>query len=411
MTPDPLSRPGRPDRPRHRAPMAALLVGTVLGTSMIALASPASAQPGEANCSTNTGDTGGRSWTDHAELDRELHALERRRGDVLEVESIGTSHQGRDIWSARVGTGPQTLLVTSEIHGNEKTGTEALLQLLDTMSAPTPAAERLREEVTVVAVPKMNPDASELDRRGNDRSWDDVVADFPQLEGAEPAWNYYDSPRQGDDYGARPGFDVNRDFNPNLSYTPDPADLPGSSDRPGWFLHPESQVIRDLYVDLTEERGEVDVYIDLHHQGPCYQDDENGDWVNLSISADFVPDPNTPEGEKYAEYADRYDFDLSRQVNLAVYDELDSYGNSGFDNITLYQQNLDLPGTALGSFALNGSGTMLFEVRGQTQSWGARQRGRLITTVERGLEAVVEGLADGTLDDTDPERYHSIPGH
>jgi hypothetical protein len=237
------------------------------------------------------------------------------------------------------------------------------------------------------------------------------VADFPQLEGAQPSWNYYDTPRQGDDYSVRPGFDVNRDFNPDLAYTPDPADFPGQSSEPGWFIQPESQVIRDLYVDLTEEQGKVDVFIDLHHQGPCYQDDQNGDWVNLSISADFVPDPSTPEGAKYAEYADRYDFDLSRQVNLAVYDELNSYGNSGFDNITLYEQGLDLPGTALGSFALNGSGTMLFEVRGQTQSWGARQRGQLITTVERGLEAVVQGLADGTLDDTDPERYHTIPGH
>ncbi|WP_236567723.1 M14 family zinc carboxypeptidase [Nocardiopsis sp. FR6] len=401
--------PYRQQRTRHRAPLAALLAGALLTTPVVTLASPAAAQPSQANCSANTGDTGGPSWTDHAELERALLTLERQRGDVLEVEEIGLSNRGREIWSARVGTGPETLLVTSEIHGNEKTGTEALLGLLRTMSANTPRARELREEVTLVAVPKMNPDASELDRRGNDRGWDEVVADFPQLEGAAPAWNYYDRPLQGDDYSERPGFDVNRDFNPDLSYVPDPADFPGRSSEPGWYIQPESQAVRDLYAELTEERGGVDVYVDLHHQGPCYEEEDSGEWVNLSVSADFVPDPNTPEGAKYAEYADRFDFDLSRQVNVAVYDELNSYGNSGFGNITLYPQDLDLPGTALGSFALNGSGTMLFEVRGQTQSWGARQRGQLVTTVERGLEAVVEGLADGSLRELDPERYHAIP--
>lgn len=78
-------------------------------------------------------------------------------------------------------------------------------------------------------------------------------------------------------------------------------------------------------------------------------------------------------------------------------------------NITLYPQDIDLPGTALGSFALNGSGAVLFEVRGQTQSWGARMKGQLVKTVERGLEGILEGLATGSAYELDPERYHDIP--
>jgi hypothetical protein len=396
-------------RPRYRAPLAALFGGAMLTTSMVALgAAPAAAQPVESNCSDNTGGTGTDSWTDHAQLERELDRLDRQR-DSLDVKQIGTSNQGREIWSASVGTGPETVMIVSEIHGNEKTGTDAILGLLRTLSGNSPAARELREQVTVVTVPKMNPDAAELDRRGNDRSWEDVVADFPQLEGSEPAWNYYTGQLQGDDYSERPGFDVNRDFHPDLDYVPDPADFPGESAQPGWYIHPESQAVRDLYRSVAEEQGGVDAYIDLHHQAPCYPNEELEAWTNLSISADFVPDPNTPEGEKYAEYADAFDFDLARQVNLAVHDELENYGNSPFGHTTLYPQDLDLPGTALGSFALNGSGSMLFEVRGQTQSWGARQRGQLITTVERGLEAVVEGFADGSLRELDPERYHDIP--
>lgn len=78
-------------------------------------------------------------------------------------------------------------------------------------------------------------------------------------------------------------------------------------------------------------------------------------------------------------------------------------------DITLYPQDVDLPGTALGSFALNGSGAVLFEVRGQTQSWGARMKGQLVKTVERGLEGILEGLATGSAYELDPERYHDIP--
>lgn len=53
-------------------------------------------------------------------------------------------------------------------------------------------------------------------------------------------------------------------------------------------------------------------------------------------------------------------------------------GNSPYGNISLYPQNQNLPGTALGAFALNGSGTVLFEVRGQTQSLAKRKKAFLL---------------------------------
>jgi hypothetical protein len=94
---------------------------------------------------------------------------------------------------------------------------------------------------------------------------------------------------------------------------------------------------------------------------------------------------------------------------VAAYDALRSRGESGFGSITLYPQNQDLPGTGLGSFALNGTGVSLFEVRGQTQSWGAKKRGQLIATVERGLTGILDGVADGSVHGIDPGRYDSIP--
>lgn len=61
-------------------------------------------------------------------------------------------------------------------------------------------------------------------------------------------------------------------------------------------------------------------------------------------------------------------------------------------------QDIDLPGTALGSFALNGSGTVLIEVRGQTQSWGAKMRGQLVETVERGLDGIEDDYVRAVMD-------------
>ena len=94
---------------------------------------------------------------------------------------------------------------------------------------------------------------------------------------------------------------------------------------------------------------------------------------------------------------------------MAALDALQARGNSPFGNISLYDQEVDLPGTALGSFALNGSGTVLFEVRGQTQSWGAKKKGQLVKAVENGLMGIVTSVADDSVDELDPTRYDDIP--
>ncbi|MDQ7864523.1 M14 family zinc carboxypeptidase [Peribacillus frigoritolerans] len=63
-------------------------------------------------------------------------------------------------------TGDKVVLIQSEIHGNEKTGTDAILNILKFLGTNSPEAEKIRKEITLVALPKMNPDAAELNRRG-----------------------------------------------------------------------------------------------------------------------------------------------------------------------------------------------------------------------------------------------------
>lgn len=353
-----------------------------------------------------------KGYTDYVQMVKRLQQIEANSQGRVALEVVGQSNQGRDIYQARVGTGDKVVLIESEIHGNESTGTEALLSILQYLgSSNSPDAQKIREEITLVTLPKMNPDASELDRRGNDMSWEDVVAAFPQLaDAAGPAWNYYNNAIiQDRDYNGRPGFDVNRDFNPDLNYVPQASDFPGNSSKAGWYITPESQTVRDVYKSLQAEFGKVDVFIDLHHQGQYYVEGTD-DLVTMSLSADFVPDPNTPAGAKYAQYADNYNFEFSKQLNLAAYNALQSLGeNSPFNNISLYSQNLDLPGTALGSFALNGSGTVLFEVRGQSHTLGHKKKGQLVKAVETGLYGIINGVVDGSVEQLDASDYDNIP--
>ncbi|MBZ5201620.1 succinylglutamate desuccinylase/aspartoacylase family protein [Planomicrobium chinense] len=374
-----------------------------------ALAMPVYAAEPAAKTTEHHHDNSISGFIDYQELQKSLKQIAASSKGVVQVDVAGQSHEGRDIYTARVGNGDKVLLVQSEIHGNEKTGTVAILNLLKTLSNNSKQSQQIREEVTIVFMPMMNPDASEADKRRNSLTWSEVVESYPQLAGAKPSWNYLDRGiSQSYDYGANPGFDVNRDFNPDLDYVPEAQDFPGASNQPGWFITPESQTSRDVYKSLQAEFGNVDVFIDLHHQG-LYYVDGTADPVTLSLSAQFVPDPSTPEGAKYAEFADGYNYDFSRQLNLLAYNELQSFGNSKFTNISLYSQGLDLPGTALGTYALNGSGTVLFEVRGQTQSLGQKEKGQLVKSVERGLSGIIEGVADGSVEQLDPEAYEDIP--
>jgi hypothetical protein len=348
-------------------------------------------------------------FVDYEEMKQKLNQIEKSSNGLVEVESAGKTNQGRDIYTARVGQGDKVVLVQSEIHGNEKTGTVALLNILQFLgSSQSEEAKRIREELTIVVIPMVNADGSELDRRGNVMTWEEVQEKFPQLHSAEPAWNYYTRTLQGDNYSTAPGFDVNRDFNPDLNYVPKAEDFPGNSSTPGWYITPESQTVRDVYKSLHDEFGKVEVFLDLHHQN-FYKIEGTDTDVTMSISADFVPDPSSPEGAKYSQYAENYRFDFSRQLNVALYDALQEKGNSVFTNISLYDQDLDLPGTALGSFALNGSGVVLFEVKGQTQNYGQKMKGQLVKTVETGVMGIINSVADGSVYDLNPEEYNEIP--
>jgi hypothetical protein len=87
----------------------------------------------------------------------------------LRVEEIGRSMQGRPIRSVTFGAGPTSVLLWSQMHGDEATATMALADIFRFFAEATtdPLRERLRQRLTIVFIPMLNPDGAQLFQREN----------------------------------------------------------------------------------------------------------------------------------------------------------------------------------------------------------------------------------------------------
>jgi hypothetical protein len=163
----------------------------------------------------------------YAELVDELRVLADRHPDLLALESIGRSHEGRDIWLATItasATGPHDAKpahwVDANIHAGELTGSVAALFLIDHLLTAGPHDDLIRRAVetrTFYVVPRVNPDGAEL-----------ALADHPRyLRSSVRPWPWRDAT-------ARPGLreeDVDGDGRLLLMRRPDPNGA--------WAPHPD----------------------------------------------------------------------------------------------------------------------------------------------------------------------------
>lgn len=357
-------------------------------------------------------DQGGHSFDAYyqpAEVDREVARLGRRPG--VETAVIGRSNRGRPIHAVRLGEGDRVVLVQAGIHGNELTGTTALMHLLGRITGHSRRAREIRRALTIVAIPMLNVDGAAWYQRENDQTWAETVGMFPQLEGREPAF-YRDLP--GPRFWGDPrveGFDLNRDFNPDFDYVPQPEHLPGSGGERGLSLTPESRASRGLYAALEREFGLVDVFVDLHNQAPCNVFDHDADpatpdrYTPMSISAQFLRDPAAHgAGTTYP----RFDYDASRRANVAAWLGTQAAGRP-FSDVTRYPQDLDLAGSANSSYQLRGSASVLMEAGRQRHANPEWRLGFIARVHEMAVRGIIDSLVDGTFDRIDPEDYERIP--
>ncbi|HET8650689.1 MAG TPA: M14 family zinc carboxypeptidase [Gemmatimonadales bacterium] len=88
---------------------------------------------------------------------------------ALRSEVVGRSMLGREIRTVTFGHGPATVLLWSQMHGDESTATMALADIFAFLadSAPSPLRRRLDSALTIVFVPMLNPDGAEHWEREN----------------------------------------------------------------------------------------------------------------------------------------------------------------------------------------------------------------------------------------------------
>lgn len=105
----------------------------------------------------------------HADLQQYLQDLANRYPDDISLEEAGRSFLGRPIRLLKVGSGPNRVLLWSQMHGDEPSATPALLDIADHLlrHRDEPWARSILQEFTLLMIPMLNPDGAEVYQRRN----------------------------------------------------------------------------------------------------------------------------------------------------------------------------------------------------------------------------------------------------
>jgi zinc carboxypeptidase len=107
-------------------------------------------------------------------------------GGSVSSRVAGESAEGREIRHLTFGTGPTTVLLWSQMHGNESTASMSLADIIRFFhdSPDHPLAQRVAAGATIHMMPMLNPDGAERFRRRNAQGID-VNRDARRLETPE----------------------------------------------------------------------------------------------------------------------------------------------------------------------------------------------------------------------------------
>ena len=105
----------------------------------------------------------------HQDLVRTIDKLGRKAGESLKIEVVGTSVEGRSISLLTLGTGEQRVFLWSQMHGDEPTATNALMDILNYFFtfSDEPFVRDILEGTTLYILPMLNPDGAERNQRRN----------------------------------------------------------------------------------------------------------------------------------------------------------------------------------------------------------------------------------------------------
>ncbi|MEW8986460.1 MAG: M14 family zinc carboxypeptidase [Bacillus sp. (in: firmicutes)] len=328
----------------------------------------AALQPGGPSTNGNSNINSTLSYQEVIKILEDIERSSKGKVDVFTLDQYGKSEQGRSIYVAKVGTGPQKIWIQAQIHGNEKLVTEAALQLLKTYAkSGEKDVEKVLEESTLYFIPMYNPDGAEMNLRQT------KLTDSGKL------------------------IDLNRDWTA------------------AGFEAVESRVVYAYWADVNP-----DFAIDLHHQGfkQVYGTNES---TSFSLGISLAPDGPTLPSTGYNE--------ITKQMMAYVYDELKDYG---YTHIDRYQvgvdreagtgYDIDIRGGVVSAMMmglnyknLNPEGhshpAVFFETKGNTSegSLGQKSNGYLTKQNYLALKSLVHGYVTGEVEKVNPDDWYNIP--
>ena len=274
--------------------------------------------------------------------------------DAMELEVIGQSVKGRDLFLAKYISDPAnpTILFLTQQHGNEQLTTEGALEFIKHLG--TGKTGDVLDGVNILVVPMLNPDGAMGDV---DFSLDDYHAD---------------GDRHLTRYNAV-GVDLNRDHVDKVQ--------------------PETQA---LHYNVMA-KYDIDYMVDLHHQGT--QSERDGELVSGSILHPTTPnvDPDVLEG--------------SKRLGAVVFDAVDS---TGWGHLGKYSGGSAETISRNGIAVEYGISTLLFEMRGMSDHeresavLGQKSNGYLIKQTVTTLDATVRAIADGSIATADTSFWDTL---
>ncbi|SES43144.1 Zinc carboxypeptidase [Salipaludibacillus aurantiacus] len=345
------------------------------------------------------------------DLEKNLMQIkDRARPDRMELDVVGYSATYEyPIYAVKFGeadTDNPKIFIQTQIHGDEQLGTEASMDLIQQLAmSNNKDITNILDNVTVWFIPMLNPDGAVIfeteqgqsKQRQNLQVWD--PAEYGLAEDTQAPWYY-----RPDSVSREMGFDVNRDFHPYLDFELGPdtaAYIPRRSSEPGVYATPEALASRAVFKEL-----QPDLFIDHHHRYSNIVSEDDDRLNTLQIIAQVV-DEDTVVSFGGTDYQlDEESLNLSKQVNSHVYQALQR-GNSPFGAVSRYPE-VNLPGTALGSYSMNGAAIMLYETRGQQHPYGhtgQKANGQYTQQSYVGLYETLRGFATGEIYEIDPAFY------
>lgn len=115
-------------------------------------------------------------WIQHTDIRPLLEKL----GSTVSIATIGSSEKHLPIHTVAFGTGPKKILIWTQMHGNESTGTKALFDFFNCIrNSQENVFKTILKECSILCIPMLNPDGALRYTRENENGIDlnrDAVA-------------------------------------------------------------------------------------------------------------------------------------------------------------------------------------------------------------------------------------------